>query len=626
MVMTLRRILLGALAGILCGATALLAQSTAKDNPANSPAPVIKSTTHAVAVDVVVVKGKDDPVAGLRKEDFQVEEDGKTQAIDFFEEHSAPATTASDFAPLPKMPPNVYVNVPLAPQNGSVNLLLLDSLNTPRPDQIYVRQQVLSFLKTMTPGSRIAIFVLGSKLRLVQGFTDDPALLIAALSDKNPGANPTTTNVSRSRKDDQDDKDEVAIRQQNLGATGRSSAGLEALAAYQRSYSTMQSDQRIGLTLDALTILGRYLAAIPGRKNLIWFSSTFPVYLYPKSSEKQPFRTGVDFIREIKATADVLTLSKVAVYPIDAEGMMNDHAMESDHEEAGVGSGLLQNTMNEAAQRSETMSSMEQIASDTGGEAFFNTNDLKSALSRAIDDGSHYYTIVYTPTNKDTNGQFRRIRIKLNQERAKLSYRRGYYATDAKSAMPGPARTAGNGPDAGSSRKSTALSESNPLQPLMDPGMPNASQILYGVRVEPAAAQPAPDAKRAGANPKLTGPTVRYTADFLIDWKMLSLKAAADGNRVGAIEVELTAYDREGVPLNWAGGSIRMTINPETYAAIQRSGVPAHLEIDLPRGKDFLLATGVYDLVTQKAGTLQISLGRADLQAAKSSPSAGPLN
>ena len=66
--------------------------------------PVFKASSEAVVVDIVVTKGRDEPVTGLRKEDFQVTEDGKPQPVDFFEEHAPDNAPA---APLPQMPPNV---------------------------------------------------------------------------------------------------------------------------------------------------------------------------------------------------------------------------------------------------------------------------------------------------------------------------------------------------------------------------------------------------------------------------------------------------------------------------------------------------------------------------------------
>jgi VWFA-related protein len=566
--------------------------------------PVIKANTRAVAVDVVVTKGQDEPVTALRKQDFVLREDGKPQAIDFFEEHTMPVASAA-LAPLPAMPPHVYTNVPTGPQSDSVNVLLLDSLNTPRQDQSYVHQQIVAFLKTMKPDARIAIFTLGSKLRLIRGFSDDPAALRAAVDSKKFGFDPVTTNVSRTHQDDEEDQAEVAARQRNLGGQGRTTAGIAALQAGQAEFADFETDQRAVMTLEALQNLGRYLAGIPGRKNLIWFSSSYPVYFFPKSLEKQLFNSSHrEFNNEIKQTADLLTLSKVAVYPIDAEGMMRNYKEDAEHY-AGPGLLAYQEMANE---RAEKMSAMEQIAADTGGEAIFNSNDLNAALSRVIHNGDHYYTIVYTPTNKEMNGQFRKIDVKLNAGKFKLAYRRGYYADDAAVlARADNAKDGGNAGKSDTATKQDVNATTNRLQSMMVRGMPSSMQILYGVRVAPADPQPAANASRAGRNKQLTGPTKRYSVDFLIDAKMVHLEPTAKGTHSGQVQVELLAYDHDGKALNWAGGTLRMDLDAATYTDTLKSGLKGHAEIDVP-DTDVYLATGVYDVETGKAGTLEVAL------------------
>ncbi len=74
---------------------------------------------------------------------------------------------------------------------------------------------------------------------------------------------------------------------------------------------------------------------------------------------------------------------------------------------------------------------MSQLAEDTGGRAFYNTNDLTSAVESAIDTGSNYYTLTYTPANRNRSGSYHEIRVTLTGNlRASgytLSYRHGYY-------------------------------------------------------------------------------------------------------------------------------------------------------------------------------------------------------
>ena len=136
-----------------------------------------------VLLDVIVTDSNGNPVTGLTQNDFRVFEDNKQQKIASFKEHDGAAITTAD---LPPMPPNVYTNYPAVKSADSINVLLMDSLNTQMQDQQYVHQQTIKYLKTLPAGARVAIFTLSSRLRMVQEFTSDSSRLLAALNDPDP--------------------------------------------------------------------------------------------------------------------------------------------------------------------------------------------------------------------------------------------------------------------------------------------------------------------------------------------------------------------------------------------------------------------------------------------------------
>jgi VWFA-related protein len=231
-------------------------------------------------------------------------------------------------------------------------------------------------------------------------------------------------------------------------------------------------------------VLARYLANIPGRKNLIWFASSFPRALFPDSSGKGSLQGGKE-TRKLKDTADLLALSQVAIYPVAARGVETQT-----WNDAGSQYRLTNDETNkEDNTHVANFAAMSALASETGGEVIAGTNDMSKALSRVIQNGSHYYTLSYTPTNKNFDGKFRRIEVKLVDNKYKLAYRRGYYAFD--------------------SRVARASREDDPLLPLMQRGLPNSTQITYDVLVQPMDPQPSEHAVRVGANSKLSGPVTR---------------------------------------------------------------------------------------------------------------------
>ena len=249
----------------------------------SAKASVFRSNTRAVVVDVVVTK---DPVLELHKQDFQILEDGKPQTIEFFEEHTARTLPPGALVSLPKMPAERLHKCASRPQRATpINVLLLDALNTDKEDQIYVHNQIIHFLKTMQPGTRVAIFTLATKLRMVQGFTTDTAVLRDALNNPKNGVTPQTTNVSRSIQDKIEDVEHLKTLEMLAG--GHTTAGVEAVSSFQQEYASFRTDQRVLMTLDAMQALARYLASFPGRKNLIWFSSSFPVTIFPRFGERQ---------------------------------------------------------------------------------------------------------------------------------------------------------------------------------------------------------------------------------------------------------------------------------------------------------------------------------------------------
>jgi VWFA-related protein len=584
---------------------ALQVHAQSSPSPGSDQTPVLSVNARAVLVDVVVTDKHGNPVSGLHQQDFKLTENGKPEAVVFFEEHKG-----ADVIPieLPKMPPNVFTNVPVAPQADALNVLLLDALNTPgTTDQNYVRSQVIEFLKTMKPGTPLAVFSLARDLRLVQGFTGTPSTLLASLQDKKNGIWDETTAFSRSASDDMDDRHQVETKIAMLGGHGHRNAGVDAMEAHQKNEKVYQAVQRVSLTTEALQSLARYLARIPGRKNLIWFASRFPVAFFPvangngalpvglKTGGVEPLQQAQLRTDKLKETADLLTVSRVAIYPVGASGLVSGDstfAQEYSQESATAGDAL------DHAESEASDWAMGELASETGGVMIRNTNDFSKAIAHAIDNGSHFYTLSYTPSNPKMDGQFRSIEVSVPESKYTLAYRKGYYALDSSQG----ARRSKNSPT------EKSATPPNPLQPLMMRGAPSSTEILYGARVVAEDPQPKTYAARAGKNDKLAGPVKRYAVDVEIRYSDVKLQLAVDGKRTGKVLVELLAYDREGHALNWQGGTLAMNLDPDVYAAIQLRGIPAHFEIDLPSNKDVFLATGVYDLETGKAGTLEIPI------------------
>lgn len=569
----------------------------------NSPAPVstFKAKVRVVLLDVVVTSGKDEPIPGLKKKDFEVFEDGKPQTISTFEEHKgAPLTQIK----LPPMPAGIYTNFPTVQTTDSVNVLLLDALNTQTRDQSWVHAEMLKYLKTIPPGTRVAIFTLASRLRMVQPVTSDSTQLLAVLNDKKNGVwapHPSVLLPSEAEKESDAHTIDFMIQesqspQSQMDLTQQAVAPIYAMQQFLGDTAAFQTESRTRITLRSLQQLARYLSDIPGRKNVIWFSGSFPTGILPDPDTPDPFSSVKELQQEIHETADILAANQVAIYPIGAQGLATNSTYEANGTEIGQKRGM-QVTQDVIAQihsdqgdRASSQAAMETLAKDSGGEAYYDTNGLGNALLRAINNGARYYAISYPTSNPKMDGKFRRVEIRVSGGKYKLAYRRGYYADDLDS-----------------KQQNAQQQNSDPLLPLMGVNLPNFSQILYKVRVLPSDPQPKADAPLAGTNPDLKKPITRYAVDFAIAVQDLKLDLTPDGLRHGNIEFMLVAYDREGKPLNMVVKKAGILLKPDAYKSFQQLGLQYKMDIDVPRS-DVLLRLGVYDPETSKAGTIAVPL------------------
>jgi len=541
----------------------LLAVSYIQAQNTSPQVPTIKTEARIVLLDVVVTEAKGQPVVGLRKEDFQISEDGRPQTISFFEEHTGGAVSP---VALPPMPSDVYTNYPTIKTTDSINVLLLDSLNTQATDQVYVRPQMVKYLKAelaAPKGTRLAIFILGQNLRMVRGFTADSAASLKALIDPKSGTEakfePQMASPSR-------------ITSENLTCSEiRSPAGQAACRDFLSEERAERSGDRVAMTLQAFQALAHYLSQFPGRKNVMWISGSFPLSFFPEASPRGA--PGKEYRSDIRQTVDLLTADQVAVYPISARALTAEENTHPDEYGRPVDEG--------AGERGFDQIAMEILARNTGGRPFYNTNDLSNAMADAINSGSHYYTLTYSPTNTKSDGKYRRIELKALNSSYKLAYRRGYYAENPETER--------------------AVEQKGPrdlLLPLMSFGMPDLAEVLYKVRVAVLQSSSGADTSKSH---------VRYGLDFAILPQDVKLETDSDGTRSGALEVAVIAYGNDGKALNAISKRVPIRLQSDILAKMQRVGFQLHEEIDLPEA-DVFLQTGIYDLKANHAGTLEIPL------------------
>jgi VWFA-related protein len=576
------------------------AQGVPAQQPSNS-AVTLHSGTQLVIVDVVVTDSQQNPVHNLKASDFTLLEKNVPQQIKNFEEHKAlPAAEAAKLQPVPAMPSGVFTNYSPTPLSGTLNVLLLDTLNTPIKDQMYVRDQLRRYLKTAAPGSRVAIFGLTSRLILLQGFTSDPELLKAAINQKNFKASPLLDDAVGGGGGPEPLSDTLS----NFGNTPGMADVIANLQQFEAEQQSFQLQLRARYTLDALNQIARYLTGIPGRKNLIWFSGSFPINILPDGDLQNPFAVVASAEEEFRETTNMLTASQVAVYPIDARGLITSPVMSASNSGSKYARDPTRFGKDQAKffqQTGDEHSTMLLMAEQTGGRAFINTNDLAQAVAKSIDAGSNYYTLYYSPANTNWNGDFRKIQVKLQQQGLTLAYRRGYYADSPKAALKKgaiPATTTANAPP-----------PFDVMHAAMMRGSPDPTQILIKVRVLPAtSAHEDKVALRNILNPdrKTKGPYRRYDIDYAVDAHDVLFTPSPDGVYHSCLRFLTYLYDQDGNLVNLIEDRIQANANAAIYAGLLGHGIPWHQEISVPVKGNFYLRIGLHDLIGDRVGAVEV--------------------
>jgi VWFA-related protein len=532
----------------LASAGALPAQ-TPTPSPANPESPTISVVTRIVQLDVIAKDNKGRSVRGLKKEDFTVLEDGVPQFITSFEEHSWVSTVLP--RPL-RLPPNTFSNVVQAIAPDATPTVILMAAPSMATGPMYVHEEVLSYMKSAPPGTPMALILIRGGMHLLQGFTTDPGILIAAM---------------KSRR------------------TMPSLGGPYDLHPYYFLDQDMLSKGLLGLA--------RYLAGIPGRKNLICFTG------FDQSAVGPIFSDSASFVDEMTRSVDVLRLSRVSVYVIDSWGVTSYlHAYQGDD--------------------------YDQLSRSTGGKSFYSTNGIKEAIREVVNSGSNYYTISYTPSSESWNGSFRRLTIHTRGPQMHLEYRNGYFAQDREAIERShlaearlkrenrnfkPAVETEVRPSPGLLRRNAPIDK---LHSAMVLGSLPSTELLFVAKIE-ASADTQKISRKATlpADNYLRSPFAdRRTRDYEIQFAAkigdIHLSQTPDGIRHGKVDFVTVVYADGGEVVNSLGSSETLDLSDTLYRHFQQSGLSMVQHIAIPVKGNYFLRLGIRDAADGYVGAMEI--------------------
>ncbi len=379
--------------------------------PPSQQAPPLRVTTHLVHVNVIVQDKKGQAVADLTRDDFALLDQGQPQEISLFSVESLRALPT----PAEPAPANLYSNrfEHKAGTPTSVTAILLDGLNTRFEDMAYARMQIIKFLGQLQPQDHVALYTLTTGLRVLHDFSTDAMSLLRAIQ-RHQG------HVSS----------ELAASEPEPADTGVDEIG-EFLNAANQRMADFYTVNRATRTANALEGIANHLARLPGRKNLIWVSDSFPFSIGLDDLSMDSTRERRTFSEEVERAARALNNANMAIYPVDARGLIGP-SLASPRMSASTArgprrGGAVPSPITLSSNRAN-FDTMNILAERTGGRAFYNTNDIQGSIRRAIEDSRLTYVLGYYPTHGQWNGKFREIKLQVRRPGLRLRYRRGYFA------------------------------------------------------------------------------------------------------------------------------------------------------------------------------------------------------
>jgi VWFA-related protein len=334
-----------------------------------APDTVFRASTRLVQVSVIAQNKDGKPLTDLRRDEFQIFDNGAPQEIRrFLADYAEPSAPAAQ-------PSGVFTNR-IGSGGSSVLLfdkLFIDSNNSVAASNVRARQKALQALNAIPPGDRVAIYSLGCRFQVVREFTSDRDSLLAKLNAFSPAAAPCA---------------DPAIPENQVSLLDPRLAEFIAIARAVKSheeenFNEVAARQQTELGDSEFQVMADHLAGIPGRKSLIWVTSQFQ--LSPAN---------------VKRLID----ANVSIYPVDAFGSM-------------IGT---------PSAKKDRYDPLRALAAMTGGVAFYDRDDFEVGIREAMRDGVINYTLGFYPSSEDTKAPLHQLDVRVSRPGVSLRYRTTY--------------------------------------------------------------------------------------------------------------------------------------------------------------------------------------------------------
>lgn len=394
----MRRLMAAILVGVMGGSPGL-AQQQAPDGTYT-----LKVQTDIVLTNVVVRDKKTgEVVKGLKASDFTILENGKPQKIESFDYENVDEaavlrekTTVSGKASIADLLNRNFAADTAQLRDHRLIVMFFD-LSSMQPEDIdRAVEAAKNYIdKKMQPADLVALVSMDTGLNMDQDFTSDKAALLRGVGRYNGTEGTGFANGNEG------------------GNSGGTADDASSFTADDSEYNSLNTDRE----LYAIRTIAKSLERVDQRKSMLYFSGGLT-------------RQGIENQASMRAATNAAVKANMAIYSMDSRGLValppvGNASTGSLRGTAAYNGGAMQANLDANFGSQETLAT---LSSDTGGKAFFDSNDFAPAFQQIQHDTEAYYIIGFRPTNTARDGSFRHLTVKLNRNDVRMDYRSGYYA------------------------------------------------------------------------------------------------------------------------------------------------------------------------------------------------------
>ena len=535
--------------------------------PSPTPAAddVVKISTTLIQIDVTVTDKKGNIVKDLKREDFEIYENGERQDITnlSFISNQRTQTTQN---PADKLAVPTPQGTLRADQIRRTIALVIDDLSLSFESAYRVRRALKKFVdEQMQEGDLIAIIRTGAGIGALQQFTSDKRILYAAI--ERVKWNP----LGRGNISGFAPLEPTSLEIQRMqGDTGITDEAIKEEKARLQEIDNSRNDRFTSGTLGALQYIVGGMKNLTGRKSVILFSDGFQMFSRTENDALQATQV-LDFLRRL---IDAATRASVVFYTIDARGLITTNLTAQDSLADISGENLQRALSNRSSELYDTQQGLVYLARQTGGIPIINNNDLSNGIGKILDDQS-YYLIGYQPdsdTFDATKRRFNKLEVKVRREGTNVRYRSGFFNVNDEK----PAET-------------TTATKKTPFQQITEALISPFGANDISVRLNTLFGN------------DINGSFVRSLMH--INAQDLKFTDEADGRKKAIFDVLAVSFGDNGQVVDQIAKNYQMTVTKEGYEQVLRDGFVYYFAFPMKKAGAYQLRVAIRDVQSEKVGS-----------------------